>query len=660
MRRDGFNCLRAILFGLGGREMKKLWFGLLATLLLTIFVVPAFAWELQMTGQFEWRFRYFGRANGYADLFGNSQFQDSTLNNTGVLTGFAGPNFYRGYNGQALGAGVVGALQPMPTASNSSQLRIVRGGFSYADSDAYAHDQRMTFNPILRVNNAISFYCNMDLASIRNKYNHRDYQTNGILDRWYQDRTSANAFDTAMIPSINQWRLAAQLPWGILSVGAKDFPIGTGSFLGYNTRASALLFSFPYGPFRFIPGVWLARYPDAYGAFGPYGTAGVPAGAASGPAANSVVAYDGGLHATAFWGIFCTYANGPVEAGVAVVGQVLQHVGQANLGGMGLTTTHAAVLYPGTADPAGATAFHYGARDQAYAIYQTYLKYNNGRFFANMEYDWANLDYYYIGQAATFGAGYPNSGGPALYTEGSQFFGEAGALCGPAKLAFMFAWSGGPCLNNNNPTKAYNGLAINNQATDAYNYLMFHTYAGGNNGGWANSGMTFTVAEDPQMVDAYCLAARLDYAVAANLNVWGTYMWANRVEENGYLAGGTDYNGLAGAGSHANLSPYAAQQWKATVMSPGSNAANMNPYVDDSNLGWEAQLGVDWKLLENMMVTTRYAYWQPGAWFDQAYGVSGISNGTVYPTAAGFGAAGGYMQGRSAIQAITSSVMIDF
>ena len=76
--------------------MKKLWFGLLATLLLTIFVVPAFAWEFNMTGQFEWRFRYFGRAGGYADLFGDRRFQDSPLNNTGVLTGFAGPNYYRG------------------------------------------------------------------------------------------------------------------------------------------------------------------------------------------------------------------------------------------------------------------------------------------------------------------------------------------------------------------------------------------------------------------------------------------------------------------------------------------------------------------------------------------------------------------------------------
>jgi hypothetical protein len=59
--------------------MKKLWLGILATLLLAVFVAPAFAWEFNMRGQFEWRFRYIGRANGYQDLFGDMRFQDSDL-----------------------------------------------------------------------------------------------------------------------------------------------------------------------------------------------------------------------------------------------------------------------------------------------------------------------------------------------------------------------------------------------------------------------------------------------------------------------------------------------------------------------------------------------------------------------------------------------------
>ena len=299
--------------------MKKLWFGLLATLLLTIFVVPAFAWEFNMSGQFEWRYRYLGRANGYQDLFGDMRFQDSPLNTTGELIGFAGPNFWRGYNGNN--------ANPMATNSWGSLIRVVKGGFSFADSDASEYDQRMTFVPTIRVNNAIRFEMNMDLASIRQKYNHRDFQTNGPLDRWYQDRVSQNAFDTAMIPSINQFKLVFQTPWCIFSLGAKDFPFGTGSLLGYNTRASALLALIPYGPFTFVPGIWVDRNPDGWTAFLPYGLS-------TGPGPNSLgpVTMDKGLKNTILWAMLGYYRNGPVDIGGGFIHE-MRHNSQADRNG---------------------------------------------------------------------------------------------------------------------------------------------------------------------------------------------------------------------------------------------------------------------------------------------------------------------------------------
>ena len=308
--------------------MKKLWFGILATLLLTVLVAPAFAWDFSMTGQFEWRFRYFGRANGYQDLFGDMRFQDSILNNTGQIIGFAGPNFYRGYNGNT--------ASPMNTHYWGDQIRIVKGGFSYADSDTFAHDQRMTFAPEIRINNAIRFRGVFDLASIRHKYNHRDYETNGPLDRWYQDRTSANAFDTAMIPSFSQWHASAQLPWGIVQLGARDFAWGTGAVLGLNTRNDSLLFVLPYGPFRFIPQVWLANLPNGYGAFTPYGTQALSAAgiAAAQPAPNTVVNYDGGEHYPVWWSVVMTYDSGPVTLGGGFL-QLFQHSNNANVVGEG-------------------------------------------------------------------------------------------------------------------------------------------------------------------------------------------------------------------------------------------------------------------------------------------------------------------------------------
>ena len=62
---------------------------------------------------------------------------------------------------------------------------------------------------------------------------------------------------------------------------------------------------------------------------------------------------------------------------------------------------------------------------------------------------------------------------------------------------------------------------------------MFHTFGGGNN----QFSWVFGADGTGLMGDAWALGARLDYAVASNLNVWGTYLWAERLERDGYLAG---------------------------------------------------------------------------------------------------------------------------
>ncbi|MGC8605221.1 MAG: hypothetical protein ACP5VS_16260, partial [Desulfomonilaceae bacterium] len=490
------------------------------------------------------------------------------------------------------------------------------------------------------------------------------------------DRISQNAYDTAMIPSINQWWATAQLPWGIVVLGSRDFAWGTGAVLGINTRNDSLLGVFPYGPFRIIPQIWLAytNLPlNGFGAFTPYGpqpgNALDPASNHTGPLPNTVVSLDRGNQMPIFWSIVATYENGPVNLGFGFA-HFLSHYSQASLGGPGLRPvwTNENVL---NATPTA--IYSYGGMDQAVVAWTAYLKYNNGGYFANLEYWFANVDNFYTGVGTTLPTGAQYSGAPPLYIEASMAYAEIGALCGPAKVSGLWAWSGGSSLNNNNPTKVYTGIPINYCATDAYNYLMFKNYAGGNDAPWGG-GVTFTSDDYGMMLDAWCLAARLDYAIAANLNVWGSYMWANRVEQNGWLAGQKDYNGNPAIGQLGGQGlPWTAADavaWKNQSM-PGAGG-NMNPYVDSCYLGWEADCGVDWKLLENMMVSTRYAYWQPGTWFNQAYQVVGVGNTgannaggaatTAYPTSGtpGPGIMGGYLQGRSAIQSFTTSVFIDF
>jgi len=42
------------------------------------------------------------------------------------------------------------------------------------------------------------------------------------------------------------------------------------------------------------------------------------------------------------------------------------------------------------------------------------------------------------------------------------------------------------------------------------------------------------------------------------------------------------------------------------------------PNVPDHDLGWEATVGFEWKLLENYRLRGLLAYWQPGKWFNYA------------------------------------------
>jgi hypothetical protein len=200
-----------------------------------------------------------------------------------------------------------------------------------------------------------------------------------------------------------------------------------------------------------------------------------------------------------------------------------------------------------------------------------------------------------------------------------------------------------------NPTKRYEAFPINYQATDPYNYLMFHTYGGGNN--------IFNADGTGEMGDAIAWAARMDYAVASNLNVWASYMRARRLEAHGHYAG--QYGTLSYftlAGYWGNNTAADARAWKAGNL--GGTAADISPFVDDDYIGWEMNLGVDWKLLEGLNWSCRYAYWNPGGWFDGAY--KAYTTGAGSPNG-GTGLDGdGLLVGRSPIQAFETTLKVEF
>jgi opacity protein-like surface antigen len=551
--------------------MKRI-FVVAVTTLLCLNALSAMAWELSMNGEYEIRFRYYGRLDTDNDLFGNMRLQDRG----GPMMGFAGPNIY----GKGFGSGT--------PANNAGGVRIVRGGFSESDSDAHLRDQRVSLRPVIRVNKAVSFHTLITIGGYRNKY---DQSATGVglppFERYYVERTSRNAYDTAAIPSVEQWKTVIHVPWGVFSLGIKDFPFGVGATLGENTRASAVVLVVPYGPFRFLGSVWLGRTRFTEGW-------------STGP--------DGAEKNTYHVSPAITYTNGPLEIGALELWR----------------------MYHANAWEADQAFGIPAPLDDLTNIGMIYAKYNNGRFFANAEFAYLNIDRRRLGAAPTF-------------FMCRHFFAELGTVVGPTKLTFVGAGTTGQGRNCNNATRGCVPMAINHQAMEPYEWLMFNTYAGGNNAGWTALSIPLTSDEHGQMADAFGFGARLDYAVAANLNVWGSYLWAHRTEQNGFFAGG-----MASDGSPGNATPAAAQAWK-TLNGFGLNP---NPYVDDGFIGWEVNAGVDWKILENTTFNFRYAYWQPGEWFDQAYQAVTIRDGAVVTD--------GLLVGRAPINAFEGKLMVSF
>lgn len=133
----------------------------------------------------------------------------------------------------------------------------------------------------------------------------------------------------------------------------------------------------------------------------------------------------------------------------------------------------------------------------------------------------------------------------------------------------------------------------------SYSYLLARDYGSGLN--------AYTQTGWGYMRDAFVLAARLDYAVAANLNLGMSILKADRTSK-GYSWGCIGPN--AGVGAFPET--------------PDGNVDfNLNRYSDSPNipetsLGYEAQFSVYWGILEQMTLGLTAAYWQPGAWFSYA------------------------------------------
>jgi len=259
-----------------------------------------------------------------------------------------------------------------------------------------------------------------------------------------------------------------------------------------------------------------------------------------------------------------------------------------------------------------------------------YFKYFNGRFFFNTELAWfrGQLNYTPPLTPGVFPA--PTLTPPGSGSEYAPYYGEiwklaveSGVICGPAKVSLLYSWVPGPdrragiWIGHQSWENIAGGRFLGNaQLFLPYSLLMGYQYGAGLN--------ALNQRGEGYMTDASSFGGRVDYSVAANLNVYGTFFYANRVS-NGWGWGSLAPFGLAGVQNARSMALLGG--WVGDLFTPSAATINIYdpgslglaaPSIPDDALGWEITVGADWKLLEGITFQMRGAYWNVGNWFKYA------------------------------------------
>lgn len=556
-----------------------------AALLVVALSGPAMAWEFSMKGSFNWYHEWYSQmgSNGF---FGQYNVDYGTDTRVANLNLWAGGQFDTSF----------------VSGSNAA--------WSFFNVE---------FEPEIKINQAIK---------IRGLYRLGTYGDPAASDYHTQDAPGTkNAF------SEGQWSLfwiTANSPWGIFSVGKRPWTFGNA--LQYDgsdaTSTESLSWVVPLGPFD----IGLAFYPYRFagdssiyvigGRTGVAAAYGDPLDTPYYPEIDHKCGYyssadRSGQFSKDFLG-FVTYSNGPLKAGV------LAAPGSYHLGPEDLLNDQLRANNPNLQVFSIDSDFHHGS---------LYFQFNNGQFFMNSEAAWLYWTDRYQGvteqrTSRSDGVNVPYT----RYIEQWRYAMEMGLLAGPAKISAIAGFSPGPDRRNGIYTDKQSAGFVFHAGFEnhflscyslfvPYSHIFLYDYGSGLN--------AFNLSGDGFLRDAFLLGARLDYAVAANLNLYGTFMWAQRTSDGypwGVLRptleerppgdtsnplyrtdGSLDFRGVTPGA--LNFSSFTGGNW---------NTARQIPNITARDLGFEINAGFTWKLLEGWEFGALFGYWAPGDWFKYA------------------------------------------
>ncbi|MGO9566463.1 MAG: hypothetical protein ACLP5H_02870 [Desulfomonilaceae bacterium] len=251
-----------------------------------------------------------------------------------------------------------------------------------------------------------------------------------------------------------------------------------------------------------------------------------------------------------------------------------------------------------------------------------YLKYNNGQFFFNTEMDWFNRVFRFQRSANGTFFGQPDNtdGSGSLfaskYSESWRYMAETGATFGPLSGKIFYCFMPGPDRRHGVYIDRQPFIQeLNQQAFglfDPYSVLLSYRFGSG-------------VNAPGHIPDASVFAVRLEYLLASNLSLAGSFLYAMR-NSDGYALGFVRPDTTA-ATVAKNFGNVVYAEPAATLANPaGSTPTNPALSIPNRDLGWEAKTGIVWELLDGWAVEARVSYWQPGKWFNYACVDKGVPN----------------------------------